>query len=72
MEGLIRDGVGDLAGFASGHLSSALAAGDAHFFEDIPSSPAKIRELLESNQVRICVNVSSSIRLYLFSCMRSC
>ncbi|CAM9172440.1 unnamed protein product, partial [Ectocarpus fasciculatus] len=31
-------------------------AGDAHFFEDIPSSPAKIRELLESNQVRICVN----------------
>ena len=63
MEGLIRDGVGDLAGFASGHLSSALAAGDAHFFEDIPSSPAKIRELLESNQVLIykfvCLHTST-------------
>lgn len=55
MEGLIRDGVGDLAGFASGHITSALAGGDAHFFEDVPSSPAKIKELLESAQVWIAV-----------------
>lgn len=51
MEGLIKEGVGDLAGFATGHITSAFAGGDAHFFEDIPSSPAKIKELLESNQV---------------------
>ena len=47
----IREGVGDLAGFATGQIGSALNVGDGHYYEDMPSSPAKIKELLESMKV---------------------
>jgi hypothetical protein len=46
MESFLRDGV-DLKG-----MSGRAIAGDAHFFED-STSPAKVRQYLDSKKVRM-------------------
>ena len=48
MENFLRDGVSRIG--STMNISSGVIAGEAHFFEDA-TTPAKVRQLLDSNKV---------------------